>query len=90
MALEFDYIHILGPTNSFARHHPRIGPLIDAQRDDPNPPACWPRCCGARAELIAEFGTATPFARITLAQSDGARATTLHGFLQKRYATSTI
>ena len=38
MALEFDYVHILGLHEFTALDiNPRIGPLINAQRSDPNP-----------------------------------------------------
>ncbi len=72
MALEFDYIHILGLHEfSSLDINPRIGPLINAQRTSGNPPRVLATQFAAHAaELIAAFGTATPFARITVAQSD--------------------
>jgi Carboxypeptidase regulatory-like domain/TonB dependent receptor len=72
MALEFDYIHILGLHEfSSLDINPRIGPLINAQRTTANPPRVLaPQFTAHAAELIAAFGTATPFARITVAQSD--------------------
>ncbi|MGB9182060.1 MAG: TonB-dependent receptor [Pyrinomonadaceae bacterium] len=73
MALEFDYVHILG-LHEFTTLdiNPRIGPLIGAQRSDPNPPRVLAAQFAAHAaELTAAFGTASPFARISVAQSDG-------------------
>jgi hypothetical protein len=72
MALEFDYIHILGLHEfSSLDINPRIGPLIDAQRTTGNPPRVLAAQFAAHAaELTAAFGTSTPFARITVAQSD--------------------
>ncbi|HEX3253534.1 MAG TPA: TonB-dependent receptor [Pyrinomonadaceae bacterium] len=72
MALEFDYIHILGLHEfSSLDINPRIGPLINAQRSSPNPGrVLTPLFAAHAAELTAKFGTATPFARITVAQSD--------------------
>jgi len=72
-ALEFDYVHILG-LHEFTQidANPRIGPLIDAQRTDPNPPRLLTAAFAAHAaELTAAFGTPTPFASIRVAQSDG-------------------
>lgn len=73
MVLEFDYVHILGLHEFTSLDvNPRIGPLINAQRGDPNPPRLLaPQFAAHAAELIAAFGTASPFARITVAQSDG-------------------
>ena len=73
MALEFDYVHILGLHEFTSLDiNPRIGPLINAQRNDSNPPRLLAGQFAAHAaELIAAFGTASPFARITVAQSDG-------------------
>jgi hypothetical protein len=73
MALEFDYVHILGLHEFTSLDiNPRIGPLINAQRNTPNPPRLLaPQFAAHAAELIAAFGTASPFARITVAQSDG-------------------
>ena len=73
MSLEFDFVHILG-LHEFVGFdiNPRIGPLIGADRNDPNPPRLLaPLFAAHAAELIAEFGTATPFGRISVAQSDG-------------------
>jgi hypothetical protein len=72
MALEFDYIHILGLHEfSSLDVNPRIGPLVNAQRTTGNPPRVLAAQFAAHAaELTAAFGTATPFARITVAQSD--------------------
>jgi hypothetical protein len=72
-AIEFDYVHILG-LNEFNQLdiNPRIGPLIGAQRTDPNPPRLLAPLFAAKAnELIAAFGIATPFSAIRVAQSDG-------------------
>ncbi len=73
MALEFDYVHILGLHEFTSLDiNPRIGPLIGAQRADPNPGRLLTAAFAAHAaELTAAFGTPTPFARITVAQSDG-------------------
>jgi Carboxypeptidase regulatory-like domain/TonB dependent receptor len=73
MALDFDYVHILGLHEFTSLDiNPRIGPLIGANRNSPNPPRILaPQFAAHAAELTAAFGTATPFARITVAQSDG-------------------
>lgn len=73
MSIEFDYIHILGLHEFTSLDiNPRIGPLIGAQRTTPNPPRILAAQFAAHAaELTAAFGTPTPFARITVAQSDG-------------------
>ncbi|MET0625830.1 MAG: TonB-dependent receptor [Pyrinomonadaceae bacterium] len=73
MALEFDYVHILGLHEFTSLDiNPRIGPLINAQRNTSNPARLLTAAFAARAaELTAAFGTATPFGRITVAQSDG-------------------
>jgi hypothetical protein len=72
-ALEFDYVHILGLHEFIGFDiNPRIGPLIGANRASPNPPRLLaPQFAAHAAELIAAFGTATPFGRISVAQSDG-------------------
>jgi hypothetical protein len=73
MAVEFDYIHILG-LHEFTQidANPRIGPLVDAQRTSPLQPRLLSSDFAAHAaQLIAAFGTATPFAGIRVAQSDG-------------------
>jgi outer membrane receptor protein involved in Fe transport len=72
-ALEFDFVHILGLHEFIGFDiNPRIGPLIGANRASPNPPRLLDAQFAAHAaELIAAFGTATPFGRISLAQSDG-------------------
>jgi hypothetical protein len=75
MALEFDYVHILGLHEFTSLDvNPRTGPLLNAQRTDPT--GNYPRVLASQfaahaAELTAAFGTATPFGRITVAQSDG-------------------
>jgi hypothetical protein len=72
MALEFDYVHILGLHEfSGLDINPRIGPLINAQRSSANPGRILTAQFAAHAaELTAAFGTPTPFGRITVAQSD--------------------
>ena len=74
MALEFDYVHILGLHEFTSLDiNPRPGPLRNLQRGDSSPPNSQrilaPLFAAHAAELTAAFGTATPFARITLAQS---------------------
>src|SRR6185295_8623666 len=75
MALEFDYVHILGLHEFTSLDiNPRIGPLVNAQRDQSSgsfPRILAPQFAAHAGELIAAFGTATPFGRITVAQSDG-------------------
>ncbi|HEY0760950.1 MAG TPA: TonB-dependent receptor [Pyrinomonadaceae bacterium] len=72
MALEFDYVHILGLHEFTGLDiNPRIGPLINSQRSSPNPGRVLTAAFAAHAaELTAKFGTPTPFGRITVAQSD--------------------
>jgi len=73
MALEFDYIHILG-LHEFTQLevNPRLGPLFGDQRTDPaRGRLLTPDFNAHSAEMIAEFGQVTPFARISVAQSDG-------------------
>jgi hypothetical protein len=75
MALEFDYVHILGLHEFTSLDiNPRTGPLFNAQRGQSA--AAFPRVLAGAfaahaAELTAAFGTASPFARITAAQSVG-------------------
>lgn len=73
MSLEFDYVHILGLHEFTGLDiNPRIGPLVNAQRSTPNPPRILAAQFAAHAaELTAAFGTAAPFGRISVAQSDG-------------------
>ena len=75
MALEFDYVHILGLHEFTGQDiNPRTGPLHNATRnDDPadSPRILAPLFAAHAAELTAAFGTASPFGRISLAQSDG-------------------
>jgi hypothetical protein len=73
MALDFDFVHILGLHEFTSLDiNPRIGPLVGADRNSPNPPRVLAAAFAAHAaELNAAFGTASPFARITVAQSDG-------------------
>jgi hypothetical protein len=75
MSLEFDYVHILGLHEFTSLDiNPRIGPLLNATRNQSA--SSFPRVLASQfaahaAELTAAFGTASPFARITVAQSDG-------------------
>ncbi len=89
MALEFDYVHILG-LNEFTQLdiNPRIGPLLGSQRTDPSPPRLLQPLINAhRAEIIAEFGQPNPFTRIRVAQSDGrSRYDAFTVAFRKRYA----
>ena len=75
MGIEFDYIHILGLHEFTGLDiNPRTGPLLGLQRTDPTsaaPRLLAPLFAAHAAELVAEFGTASPFARITAARSDG-------------------
>jgi hypothetical protein len=77
MALEFDYVHILGLHEfSSLDINPRVGPLLGLQRNDPLPAfpkdrILSPLFVAHAAELTAAFGTSRPFGRITVAQSDG-------------------
>ncbi len=93
MALEFDYVHILGLHEFTGLDiNPRIGPLLNLQRGQAVPPfpndrILTPQFAAHAAELLAEFGTATPFARITVAQSDGrSRYDAFTASFKKRYA----
>lgn len=89
MAIDFDYVHILG-LHEFTQLdiNPRIGPLINAQRTDPNPPRLLDAAFAAHAaEITAAFGQAVPFTRIRVAQSDGrSRYDAFTVALRKRYA----
>jgi hypothetical protein len=89
MALEFDYVHILG-LHEFTGFdiNPRIGPLINAQRNSPTPGRILTSQFNAHAaELIAAFGISNPFGRITVAQSDGrSRYDAFTIAFKKRYA----
>lgn len=75
MALEFDFVHILGLHEFTGLDiNPRTGPLNNAQRGQSAssfPRVLAPAFAAHSAELIAAFGTASPFARISVAQSDG-------------------
>ena len=75
MALEFDYIHILG-LHEFTQidANPRIGPIQNppANRESPTPPRLLSPLFDAHAaEMIAAFGQVRPFTGIRVAQSDG-------------------
>jgi hypothetical protein len=74
-SISFDYVHILG-LHEFTglEVNPRIGPLLNAQRGDVAasfPRLLAPAAAANAAALISAFGTASPFGRITVAQSDG-------------------
>lgn len=73
MAIEFDYVHILGLHEFVGLDiNPRIGPLIGAQRNDANPARILaPQFAARAAELTAEFGIPNPFGRISVAQTTG-------------------
>ena len=89
MAVEFDYVHILGLHEFTGLDiNPRIGPLINAQRSDPNPGRLLtPVFAAHAAELLAAFGTATPLGRITVAQSDSrSRYDAFTASFKKRYS----
>jgi outer membrane receptor protein involved in Fe transport len=92
MALEFDYVHILGLHEfSGLDINPRPGPLLGLDRSDPTPPnsarILAPQFAAHAAELIQAFGTATPFARISVAQSDSrSRYDAFTVAFKKRYA----
>lgn len=91
MALEFDYVHILG-LHEFTTLdiNPRTGPLLGATRNDPAadfPRVLQPLIDAHAAELTAAFGTPSPFARISVAQSDGrSRYDAFTVAFKKRYA----
>jgi Carboxypeptidase regulatory-like domain/TonB dependent receptor len=92
MALEFDYVHILGLHEfSGLDINPRPGPLQNLQRNSPTPlnseRILAPQFAAHAAELIQAFGTATPFARISVAQSDSrSRYDAFTVAFKKRYA----
>ncbi|HEX6732602.1 MAG TPA: TonB-dependent receptor, partial [Pyrinomonadaceae bacterium] len=91
MAIEFDYVHILGLHEFTSLDiNPRTGPLLNATRNDPAgnfPRVLAPQFAAHAAELTAAFGTASPFARITVAQSDGrSRYDAFTASFRKRYA----
>ncbi len=91
MALEFDYVHILGLHEFTSLDiNPRNGPLVNAQRNRSAasfPRILEPQFAAHAAELTAAFGTATPFGRITVAQSDGrSRYDAFTVSFRKRYA----
>jgi hypothetical protein len=75
MALEFDYVHILGLHEFTSLDiNPRTGPLLNATRNQSAsgfPRILAPAFAAHAAELTAAFGTPSPFARITAAQSVG-------------------
>ncbi len=89
MALEFDFVHILG-LHEFTQIdiNPRIGPLLGLEREDASAPRLLaPQIAANAAALIAEFGQATPFNGIRVAQSDGrSRYDAFTVSFKKRYA----
>jgi hypothetical protein len=89
MALEFDYTHILG-LHEFTQLeiNPRLGPLFGDQRTAAaRGRLLTPAFTAHSAEMIAAFGQATPFARISVAQSDGrSRYDAFTVSFKKRYA----
>ena len=93
MALELDYVHILGLHEFTGLDiNPRVGPLLNLQRGEavpafPNDRILNPQFAAHAAELLAEFGDTRPFARITVAQSDGrSRYDAFTASFKKRYA----
>jgi outer membrane receptor protein involved in Fe transport len=90
-SIEFDYVHILG-LHEFTglEANPRVGPLRNAQRNavaTSFPRLLQPLVDANRTALINEFGTASPFGRITVAQSDGrSRYDAFTISFKKRYA----
>lgn len=93
MALEFDYVHILGLHEFTSLDiNPKVGPLLGLQRGQAVPPfpndrVLSPLFAAHAAELTAAFGTAKPFTRITVAQSDGrSRYDAFTVSFRKRYA----
>ncbi|HEX5731634.1 MAG TPA: TonB-dependent receptor [Blastocatellia bacterium] len=90
-SIEFDYVHILG-LHEFTglEINPRVGPLQNAQFEDPVgsfPRVLQPLVNANQAALIAEFGNGNPFGRITVAQSDGrSRYDAFTISFKKRYA----
>jgi len=81
MALEFDYVHILGLHEFTSLDiNPRVGPLRNAQRTQTAssfPRLLAPAFAAHAAELTAAFGTATPFGRITWRSRSVAPVTTV-------------
>ncbi|HUQ31160.1 MAG TPA: TonB-dependent receptor [Pyrinomonadaceae bacterium] len=76
MSIEFDYVHILGLHEFTSLDiNPRPGPLRNLQRGNSSPPNSQrilaSQFAAHAAELTAAFGVPNPFARITVAQSDG-------------------
>ncbi len=92
MALEFDYVHILGLHEFTSLDiNPRPGPLRNLQRGNSTPPNSQrilaPLFAARAADLTAALGVPNPFARITVAQSDGrSRYDAFTVALRKRYA----
>jgi outer membrane receptor protein involved in Fe transport len=89
MALEFDYVHILGLHEFTGLDiNPRIGPLINSQRSSPNPGRILDAQFAAKAaQLTAAFGVPNPFGRISVAQSDGrSRYDAFTASFKRRYA----
>jgi hypothetical protein len=74
-SIDIDYVHILGLHEFTGLDiNPRVGPLNNANRS--SSASSFPRVLAGAfaahaAELTAAFGTPTPFARISVAESDG-------------------
>ena len=92
MALEFDYVHILGLHEfTWSRHqsaHRTAASTRSASDAElPSRRILTPQFAAHAAELTAAFGTPTPFGRITVAQSDGrSRYDAFTASFKKRYA----
>jgi Carboxypeptidase regulatory-like domain/TonB dependent receptor len=73
MAIEIDYVHILG-LHEFTETdvNPGIGPLIGANRNSPTPQRLLDRAFAAHAgQITSAFGQAVPFGAINVIQTDG-------------------
>lgn len=90
IAIEFDYTHILG-LHEFTQLdiNPRIGPLIGDNRNSPSPSRLLaPTIAAHAAAIIQEFGQATPFSGIRVAQTDGrSRYDAFTASFTKRYSS---
>jgi hypothetical protein len=91
MSIEFDYVHVLGLHEFTSLDiNPRTGPLHNATRNQTAssfPRVLAPLFAAHAAELLAAFGTATPYGRITAAQSVGrSRYDALTVSFNRRYA----
>ena len=73
MAIEFDYVHILG-LHEFTETdvNPKIGPLVGADRNSPPRPRLLDPAFENHAEQItSDFGQPVPFGAINVIQTDG-------------------